>query len=185
MTTGRINQVTALAARTSTRCASTSSRVRSPSDSCSRPTRSTRRLPSATHRLLARADLAATRCLPSVRSPRRCGCAPDRGVHALVVRMPPFVRPNRARLFLPSLWSRTVPATLSLAEQEAALYRNRPANASVSTATDSRSLVHPTINASGGSRSRSWKVFPRLSKRFLTFIDKRRKTLSHARRSHI
>ena len=48
MTTGRINQVTALAARTSTRCASTSSRVRSPSDSCSRPTRSTKRLPSAT-----------------------------------------------------------------------------------------------------------------------------------------
>ena len=99
MTTGRINQVTALAARTSTRCASTSSRVRSPSDSCSRPTRSTRRLPSATHRLLARADLAATRCLPSVRSPRRCGCAPDRGVHALVIHMPTFVQPNRARLF--------------------------------------------------------------------------------------
>ena len=99
MTTGRINQVTALAARTSKRCASTSSRVRSPSDSCSRPTRSTRRLPSATHRLLAREDLAAARCLPSVRSPRRCGCAPDRGVHALVVRMPPFVQPNRARLF--------------------------------------------------------------------------------------
>ena len=38
-------------------------------------------------------------------------------------------------------WSRTVPATLSLAGQEAALYRNRPANASVSTGADSRSSI--------------------------------------------